>query len=353
MKISLITIWHIGNYGAEMQSYATIKTLQEMGHDVSMIDIRLTDALPKSFKYKIASLFGRTSLLSHKYEKFWRLYFPTTRRYHSIQELRTSPPVSDVYLVGSDQVWNPALTTTLAKAFFLDFGDSSTRRVAYASSFGFAEFPDEFSFKETYLELLANMDAISCREESGVQLLQKLGIDSINVLDPTLLRRDYHELTGEISEMNSLVFYPIGNNLEPVELFAIRIAEQLNLTYSNLMHRSYKFGRLFCDGLSVQDWIRSIASAKIIVTTSFHGVAFSLVYQRQFVVIISNRNRASRITNLLNKLNLSDRYFYTVEDAQASNCWETQIDYEQVSRKLETLRIASVEFLKHALDGKD
>lgn len=335
-----------------MQSYATIKTLQEMGHDVNMIDIRLTDANPKTLKYKIAGLIGRSSLLLHKFENFWRQYFPTTRRYNNIQELQTCPPSSDVYLVGSDQVWNPTLTTTLANAYFLDFGDKSVRRVAYASSFGFAEFPDESQFKESFLGYLKNMDAISCREETGVKLLQKLGIDSTNVLDPTLLRSDYHELTGEITEKDSLVFYPIGNNLEMVEAFALQIAGQLNLDYTNLMHRTYKFGRFFCNGLSVQDWIRSIASAKMVITTSFHGVAFSLVYQRQFIVIISNRNRGSRITNLLDKLGLSCRYFFSVEDAQNSRCWESTIDYSQVSKKLEKMRITSIDFLKRALDGK-
>lgn len=352
MKISLITIWHVGNYGAEMQSYATIKTLQEMGYDVHMIDIRLTDALPGTLKYKVASLVECTSLLHHKFEKFWKQYIPTTKRYHNVRELQSNPLESDVYMVGSDQVWNPDLTTTLARAYFLDFGKSSVRRIAYAASFGFSDFQDETLFKETYGNLLHKIDAISCREETGVRLLHKLGIDATTVLDPTLLRNDYTELTGEIKEKQLLVYYPVGNKLESVESFAKQMAEQLNLSYINLMQRHYMLGRFFCNGLSIQDWLRSIASSQMVITTSFHGVAISLVYQRQFIAIISNPSRGSRITNLLDRLGLSDRYFYSVDDAMVSECWKSPINYSKVYDKLITLRKKSLDFLKQAIDGK-
>lgn len=352
MKISLVTIWHVCNYGAELQAYALIKVLHDMGHDVEMIDVRLSDALPCTFKYKIARLINQTSFLLNKFNKFWKLYIPTTKRYHSIEELQKDPPISDVYIVGSDQVWNPSITTTLAKVFFLDFGSPSIKRISYASSFGFSEFLDSSIFDMKYGQLLRNFNSISCREDTGLQLLYKLNVAAVNVLDPTLLLSEYKELVGTLVEKNTLAYYPVGNSLNDIEEFSKELAEKSNLQFNNLMQRTYKLWRFGCDGLSVQDWIRNIAEARIVVTTSFHGVAFSLIYKRQFIVIINNTERGSRITDLLDKLNLSDRYFFSVNEAKRSSVWDKLIDYNIVLDKLERLRDESFAFLKNALNGK-
>ena len=98
MKIALLTIWHEKNYGAELQAYATIKVLQQLGHDVKMIDIRLSDMGKPSLGGRISLLVESISPNHRKFEYFWKSYIPTTQRYTSIEELQANPPEADIYI---------------------------------------------------------------------------------------------------------------------------------------------------------------------------------------------------------------------------------------------------------------
>lgn len=139
MKIALLTIWHAMNYGAELQAYATVKALKQLGHQVEMIDIRLSDCHKPNLNGRIGNIISSFGPAHTKFEGFWKKYIPVTKRYCSIEQLQNDPPHSDVYMVGSDQVWNPDLTGGFAKLFFLDFGGENVKRISYASSFGTLE----------------------------------------------------------------------------------------------------------------------------------------------------------------------------------------------------------------------
>lgn len=127
MKIALLTIWHECNYGAELQAYATVKILQNLGHKVEMIDIRLSDCRKGNINQKIFNIVCGITPGYRKFINFWKKYIPVTRRYNSIDKLQKRPPVADVYLVGSDQVWNPELTKEFSLLYFLNFGDNNIK----------------------------------------------------------------------------------------------------------------------------------------------------------------------------------------------------------------------------------
>ncbi|MDY6294525.1 MAG: polysaccharide pyruvyl transferase family protein [Bacteroidales bacterium] len=350
MKIALLTIWHIGNYGAEMQAYATVKALNELGHEVCLIDLRLTDALHPTLKIKIAGQISMHSKWSSKLNSFWKEFMPGSIRYTSLEQLKSNPPQADIYLIGSDQVWNPVLTESLSKAYFLDFGSNETRRISYASSFGVSEFEDSPKFIEDYGPLLERLNCVSCREKTGVELLKRyFNIDAVNVLDPTLLHTDYCEITGKLSEEETLVFYPISSDVAQVEEMLRQLAIKLNLKYINANYKKMLFGSIKWDGLSVNEWLRTIGQAKFVMTPSFHGVAFSIIFHRQFIVVGTNAKRSSRIIDLLEVLGLSDRIYPSVDEALADKPWEKIIDYSQVDAKLSTLREASWEYLSNSL----
>lgn len=187
MKVALLTIWHELNYGAELQAYATIKAIQKLGHEVEMIDIRLSDCEYKNFKGKIVTSLSSIGPCQKKFESFWDKYIPKTHRYTTIEQLKENPPIADIYMVGSDQVWNPQITGAFSKLFFLDFGSENIRRVSFASSFGVNQwkYPE---LQEDIKKLLSRFHMISCRESSGVDILKKtFGLDASLVLDPTLL----------------------------------------------------------------------------------------------------------------------------------------------------------------------
>ena len=119
MKIALLTIWHIGNYGAEMQTYATVKALQSFGHKVEVIDIRLTDVAKISLRGRISKIISIFSPSERKMKSFWRTYIPSSCRFRSLKQLQKNPPKADLYLVGSDQVWNPNIRKKEKFNYFL------------------------------------------------------------------------------------------------------------------------------------------------------------------------------------------------------------------------------------------
>ena len=349
MKISLLTIWHEKNYGAEMQAYATVKILQQLGHDVKMIDFRLSDSRPKTLKLWVIKCISSFSRESYKFNQFWKSHIPTTQRYSSIKKLKENPPQADMYLVGSDQVWNPGITKIAAPIYFLDFGDKSILRMSYASSFGVSEFDSNPQLLGLIEDNLKKFKAISCRESTGVEFLEnRFNLKATNVLDPTLLFDGYPELIGNHEQKQTLVYYPLSPFLE-LEEFCKENAKKLGLEYLNTNNKKFLIRNIVWNRQGIEEWIRNIAEASLVVTPSFHGLAFSLIYRRQFIIIANGTKVSTRITSILAKLGLSDRYFTNVEDAKASNIWESIIDYSIIDKKLSEMRKNSITYLHDSL----
>ena len=172
MNIALLTIWREKNYGAELQAYATVKLLQNLGHDVKMIDIRLSDCRRGNINQKIYNLICSLTPGHRKFKKFWENNIPVTRRYKTIEDIQKNPPKADVYMVGSDQVWNPDITSNFSLLYFLNFGSESVKRVSFASSFGSVLWTHSELKADVHM-LLKRFHHVTCREKSGVLLLKK------------------------------------------------------------------------------------------------------------------------------------------------------------------------------------
>lgn len=348
MKVALLTIWHELNYGAELQAYATVKAIQKLGHEVELIDIRLSDCEYKNIVGKIVTALSTIGPCQKKFESFWKKYIPTTRRYRTIKQLKENPPVADIFMVGSDQVWNPQITGLYSKLYFLNFG-GDVRRVSYASSFG----TDQWMYPELQDEikiLLSQFDFISCREVSGVYLLKNtFGIDASLVLDPTLLFSDYSELFGAITPQKTLVYYPLAVESELVD-YSEKLAKRLNLRPVNNKKCSYIIKPIVWNRIGIEQWVKNIAEAEFVITRSFHGLAFSIIYQKNFAILASRNNRGTRIINLLNLLGLSDRLYTSVEEMDIAEPWNKPINYKLVNAKLVSLRNVSWNILKSMIE---
>ena len=198
MKIVLLTIWHVKNYGAELQTYATVKKLKELGYVVEVIDFRLFNEVDTQLWSKRLSKFLQSFLpVNRKFNSFWKKYIPSTKCYHSLEDLRAFPPEADLYLVGSDQVWNPRITLDKAPVYFLPFGQNSVLKASFASSIGTAKWTGDESLTHLAINQLKSFKAISCREQTGVEIVKNVfGLDAKLVADPTLLFTNYKELTG-------------------------------------------------------------------------------------------------------------------------------------------------------------
>ena len=132
-----MTIWHCSNYGAELQTYATVRTLTELGHQVEVIDFRLTEKFPMTIKEKVAAFINSLTFSDYKFNCFWKKFIKNkTIHYRNLEELKSNPPKSDCYIVGSDQVWNEEITRKKADVYFLNFGNENVLRMSYSSSIG-------------------------------------------------------------------------------------------------------------------------------------------------------------------------------------------------------------------------
>lgn len=348
MKIALITIWHENNYGAELQAYATVKALQQLGHQVKMIYILLSDCHKPNFKGRIAEFISSFGPGYKKFDNFWKTNIPVTRRYHTIEELQSNPPKADVYMVGSDQVWNPELTGIFAKLFFLDFGNEKVKKISYSSSFGTPEWNYEKLTEEVRL-LLLQFDRIASREQSGVQILKDtFGVEASLTVDPTLLFEQYQELTGPLSQKKTLVYYPLSDDYE-LEKYAIKTSQRLGLQLVNNKKTTTILGRVIWDKVGIEEWVRNIAESQFVITRSFHGLVFSLLYGKNFAIMANRNNRGTRLMNLLEQVGLEERYYDSFNACDEAQPWNKPIDYDAIYLRLSEMRSQSYRYIMESL----
>ena len=347
MKVSIITYHDEDNYGATLQAYATYKAIANLGHTPEIINLHM--AHKQSLKIKL--LF---SIKRFRFNSFRRKVFNNcTQLYHSVDELRANPPASDVYLVGSDQTWNPTISKADALAYFLDFGKPETKRISYASSFGHTVWEDTvFAKKDKVKALLSRFSKILVRESNAVELVKnEFELLSEQVLDPVLLSPRYPELTGTIEEKERLVVYKI----KPDDLFytkAVLVGNELSLKVYSLGSLRQPKGVHTYYPERIEKWISNIGSAKYVFTDSFHGTVLSLLYHRQFVVYVGDSKKMSRISSLLKLVGLENRICsQTVDINKIVSILQKPIDYLVVDDILATERAKSLKLLKEAIEN--
>ena len=345
MKIGLLTYHHSGSYGATLQTYATCKVLQKLGHDVTIINLSLAE-----YGYSLKGLVVLPKdIATHCLWK--RIYPKLTREYKTSEALRNAKFDFDVLMVGSDQVWNPEISKDLCLSFFLDFGDPNIKRLSYASSFGISVWPEKYEkYKDAISRALSRFNAVSVREATGRKLLKEyFGFESTLVIDPTLLITDYSEITGELKDNNRLICFTMNHTLKQltvVKEFAEFMGEK---PYQMASIRPFK-GFKYIYPPTLPSWLRYIAGAKFVVTDSFHGLVFCLQYHKQFVVITPDNGRNSRMKDLLILLGLENRFYRENDQISFSKILNESIDYESVDRLLAAERSKSLNFLNNNLN---
>lgn len=348
MKVSILTYHWEDNYGATLQAYATYRAVASLGHTPEFIDLRLPYA--PSLVSRI--VFG---LKRRRFNSFRRKFFKnlTDRTYFSIDELRDNPPKSDCYLVGSDQTWNPQIAKKLLPAFFLTFGPDNVRRVSYATSIGLNQWEkSEYISDDEIRAAVAGFDSLLLRETSALEICREIfGREALQVVDPVLLFKSYPELTGSLKPSGEVITYKLIDDPEFYDM-ARATAASLNLPVRSIGSVRHPKGFRAAYPESVEGWVRRLATAEYVLTDSFHGTVFSLLYHRPFVIYVGDPNRVTRIKSLLDLTGLSDRILNhgaTAEDMiRVAN---TPIDWGSVDKKLEAMRSESLDLLKESLNG--
>lgn len=347
MKVKILTFSKDTNLGANLQCYALSTVLKRWGLDVQIIDFQLSKSkysFPGNFLVYIDSLLRALFR--------WRFYPSFTKKIKKADDLCADGNSDVVYIVGSDQVWNPDITKDRKLYYFFAFLPNCMKRIAYAASFGKAIW-NKTSVDIEIEDYLSKFSAIGVREESGVKICDEVfNVRAEAVLDPTLLLEDYDDIIGrkEGMENKELVIVKFVQN-EAFYDVCKHIAEELGLKPVLLNYKRYKRGFVFRPFVTVGSWLRSIRNSSFVVADSFHCMVFAIIFKRQFIVLPAYKDRTERITNLLLKLGLDDRLYPDIESVYCDNRWMDKIDYEKVYERLEKERIHSLSFLKNSIFG--
>ncbi len=368
------------NYGALLQAYAFQKTLISRGHTPYLIDI---DFKEFSFKKKPIRSWLRSYITSLKDSililwgskkarklKERETFFDEFRKNHLVigefkyrnkDDLNINPPKADCFIVGSDQVWNYHFIPDY-DVFFLNFGDLKIPRYSYAASFGATKLPKETARK--FRSLLSNFNKISVREDNGKMLCGELGFSDVTLVpDPTLLltKQDWQNLARSVSSgpmyngsTGKKVFvYSLGGAFKSVfgfELDLLKKDPEFNIKHvsSGFVFTGYDdYGEEFP---SIIDWLKYVDDADFIVTNSFHGMVFSIIFEKPFIVA-SRVGKYSyindRIDTFLKKIGLEKCKVSNAKDFRdiVSNFNEVQIDWNLVKQNLNAFRKAGFDFL--------
>jgi UDP-galactose-lipooligosaccharide galactosyltransferase len=371
MKIGIITFWDSqDNYGQLLQCFALQHYLKQQGHEPFLIRYvkskksehifwKLIKAINPShikayLKYKhdlaLKSEFNRSH--PRNFDNFREKYLSVSDRiYHSYEELWSENWAKvDLFICGSDQIWSPNQDHNV---YFLSFVPREVPKIAYAASFGRKVLPSDYA--EELNNLLKPFRAVSVRESHGIGFCKDAGYDSvIKVPDPTLLLKasDFrHAFKLEDNIDASGVFCYLINwptKIPETEIKGLAEDENISL-FTTTGIFSHSFAEISKD-LSIPAWLKNLSESRCIVTNSFHGTVFSIIFNRPFVVLPLSGDASqmnTRIESLLTELGLSDR-IYLGGDLKMQMI--KPINWIEVNSKIELLRSVGYDFLNSELE---
>lgn len=374
-KIAILTQpLHI-NFGGTLQAFALQKTLISMGYEVETLNYqwkKISDLkkLLSALKHKILSntkvypFFEKElEVLKSEHTKFIDKNIKYSPILYSVEEVKKyfDSKKFDAIVVGSDQVWRVAYSPRI-ESFFLDFlsDKKGIKKIAYSASFGI----DDWQFdNEKTLEiktLLHKFNAVSVRENSGVNLCQQyLDMKVKHTLDPTLLleAKEYLQLIKGIqkdSDNTGNIFLYILDKNKDKEKIINTISKKLDKEiFYNQPEKTVKESFIIGDlepyiYPPIENWIKSFIEADFIVTDSFHGTVFSIIFNKPFISIVNKERGASRFESLLEQLGLMNR-MVNVSSEISDDLIHDEIDYDLVNRKLIDLKLKSINYLNEVL----
>ena len=329
MKIGIVSIHYAHNYGSALQAYALQKVLENYSKSVEIIDYR-----PKYFRrmYKIFSLSiykeysGFLNKMVHlgwrvvflpqrinkarKFSRFMRDHFRLTdKKYLSEKDINRGSFDYDVVFVGSDQVWNTDITNGYDGVFFLDFLTSKTYKASYAASI--AKETVDKRYRNRMIESLSSFDKISVREEEGKELLSQLLNKKIEVsIDPTLLldSTEWDKIAQNSTSKvggDYIFVYILQDNPEIVKIINY-LSEKCHLPVVSIGKKKRFRGEKVYRSAGPEDFVNLIKGARYVVTNSFHGTAFSVIYKKE-CFIVPHLTTGNRMISLLRKIGLEQR----------------------------------------------
>lgn len=355
MKIGILTHPLESNYGGILQNYALQQALIRLGHQPITIDYHPLPPAGESIRHNLKSIFRlvckgikpRFRFIDRpnpKFRKFISDNINTTQYYLTLKQNIIADNRLDAIIVGSDQVWSHLyIKRYKISNMFLGFihNDCNIPKISYAASFGV----DKWHYNQTdtamMRQLISRFDAVSVREASGVNLCREhLRCDAIHLLDPTLLLNatDYSKLIKRktTTEENTLLAYILDKSPEKIAHIN-HIATKLNLKVKIVgAHSNVSY--------SIEEWLNLFKNCHYVVTDSYHGTIFSIIFRKDFSCIVNTQRGGDRFHSLLSMLELNNRLLI-------DNRPDTSpINWDKTEKRIEFHQNASFEFLRKHLE---
>ena len=371
--IGIITIHKINNYGSVFQAFALQKVCEDMGNNVEIIDYNFPNEYHEKHCYPvkcdtqpneplwIKMLYAPALIRQHKgIHKFVNKYQHLSKnQYNSPDELLENVPEYDVYITGSDQLWNPRYCGG-DPVFILNFAPDDAKKISYAASIGVDALPVELI--KSYRTFLSRYQYISVREQSSIKIIQSL-IDKkvYNVLDPTLLlTRDQWNVIAckkRIVKKKYILCYFLNysfNAFPYVDKLADYFQKQTGYELVHVArpphHLRIPYNR-YLIGASPEEFLALVRDAEMVLTTSFHGTAFAVNYGKPVFTVVKDKTFSdSRQVCLMHNLGIEDQILQ-INDAMPD---ENRFHYDEAVEqgRLAILRKNSMDYLKMALSDE-
>lgn len=367
MKIAILTQPLHTNYGGNLQNFALQKVLTDMGHEPVTIDRHHTVKLRTKLKLGYFK-----NLLMHFLKgtpkPLWKSYFSSKKEQAYLRQditafidayitktprLYSDKAVQAIFkennfeavIVGSDQCWRPMYSPNIY-TYYLDFlkDNKEIKKLAYAASFG----TDEWEYTEEQTarckKLIQQFDLVTVREKSAVNLVaEKLNKDAEFVLDPTLLlsKEDYIELfVGKNLPDNKGIYTYILDDSDWKTQVVETAKETLGLPQFSNQHNKHTVNSEKIP--SIESWIKGFADADFVVTDSFHGTVFSIIFNKPFLSLVNVSRGASRFESILNEFGLIDRLIGGVYKVKIENALSNNYSPDIINNKLLLLKENSI-----------
>ena len=371
-NIGIITIHKINNYGSVFQAYALQKACEYLGYQTEIIDYNFPNSFHSPNKYSEANdtqpnepffiklLFAIELKKQHRgIKKFVSNYENLShRQYANPFELEIEPPKYDIYITGSDQLWNPRYCNG-DPAFMLHFALDDALKISYAASIGTKYIPKELRIQ--YKSLLSRYAYISVRENSGVEVINDVvGKEATVVLDPTLLlnREQWNQIADPKRQFKKkyILCYFLNytfNAFPYVDQLAEYMQRQTGYEIVRVARPPHRLGLSHTHyrvGASPEEFLALVRDAEIVLTTSFHGTAFAVNYGKPVFSVVHDKEASdSRQVSLMCNLGLSDQILSVQDSMPDKDMCSYDVSLEQ--ERLEILRQKSLDYLKKALEN--
>ena len=332
-NVAIANMLFQNNFGAILTVYALYKIIEDFGYNPILI-------------YNNINLDNNNLYTDARGNKFALKYLNIANEYFSKKELEKINEKCDNFIVGSDQVWRYHYHRNNIFYYLLNFTlNDKKKKIAYSSSFGISQSDYDYKNKIIFKYYLKQFDNVSVREDVGVKICKEdFDVEAAHVLDPVFLLDDYNYLINKSNKS-------VNNKFIATYLLRTEFKNELNYI-SNKLNLNIEYLYQYDKQTSIEDWLWTIKNCELLITDSFHGSCFAIIFNKSFVCILDEESGISRLESLSNMFDIKERIITDLSEVMNKPDFLLKMDWTEINKKLEIEKVKSLNWLKNALENK-